>query len=142
MVESVITVPAAAAARAMPSSPSGCASFWNATGATSDGHREPRPVEVDRGVDGVDVHEHARDQLPLGERGDVAAQRALVPGAPGEVPERPGLEHLGGNALEVGDVEERTRGPTSCGCSGRLCAAAPYCDAGVGARASGSGRSG
>ena len=36
-VERHMIVPAAAAARAMPTSPSGCASRWNATGATSTG---------------------------------------------------------------------------------------------------------
>src|SRR5436190_2074204 len=37
MVESVITVPAAAAARAVAGSPSGWAIFWNAVGDTSNG---------------------------------------------------------------------------------------------------------
>ena len=37
IVESVMIVPAAAAARAIPHSPSGCAIFCNATGATITG---------------------------------------------------------------------------------------------------------
>ena len=39
-------VPAAAAARAMPGSPSGCASRWNAVGATSSGIETGVPSTV------------------------------------------------------------------------------------------------
>ncbi len=45
-VERHITVPAAAAARAIPGSPSGCASFWIAVGATRSGIDTSAPSTV------------------------------------------------------------------------------------------------
>ena len=45
-MDSTITVPAAAAARAIPGSPSGWAIRWNATGATSSGIDTSLPSTV------------------------------------------------------------------------------------------------
>ena len=89
-------MPAAAAARAIPTSPSGCATRWNATGAISTGIESSWPSTVVAVVQAADVDEHARPQLPAPERLDVVAQRQLVAGAAGEVAVRAGVEPLRG----------------------------------------------
>ena len=107
-------VPAAAAARAIATSPSGSTRRWKATGATSSGIEICVPSTVVAVLDLADVDEHARPQSPAREGSDVVAQRALVAGAAGEVAVHAGIELLGGQPLVVGDVDRvrRWHGPT------------------------------
>ena len=81
-------VPAAAAARAIPGSPSGCAMRCSAVGATSTGVATSVPSTVVAVVTSLDVDEHARAQAPARPGGDVLAQRVLVAGAARVVAER------------------------------------------------------
>ena len=73
-----MTVPAAAQARAVARSPSGCARRWNAVGATSTGSREPPAEERNAEVGSATSTQHARDQADTRERRLVRAQRDLV----------------------------------------------------------------
>ena len=110
-----ITVPAAAAARAMPGSPSGWAIRWKATGATSSGIETGVPSTVVSVVAALDVDQRARSQPPAREGLDVVAQRALVAGAAGEVAVGAGIEPLAREPLVVGDVAGLDRQPLGRG---------------------------
>ena len=89
----------------MPASPSGWASSWKATGATRIGISSWAAEDGRPGRDLGDVDQHPRPQFPALEGFRVPAQRALVSGAAGEIAVRPRLELLGGQPLEIGDVE-------------------------------------
>ena len=99
-------MPAAAAPRAIASSPSGCAMRWNAVGATSTGSEISRPEDGRRRRHLRDVDEHSRPQHPALERRAILAHRPLVAGPADDVAERGGVEPLLGRALVVPDVEE------------------------------------
>ena len=115
-----MTVPAAAAARAIATSPSGSTSRWKATGATSSGIETSAPSTVVARAHLADVDQHPRVQRVAAEGGDVLAQRALVAGAAGEVAVHAGLEPLGGEPLVVGDVDRLGRALTAATiCAGR-----------------------
>ncbi len=110
-------MPASAAARAIPISPSGSTRRWYATGATRTGADDRRAQDLGRGRYLTDVDQHPRPQPPARPGGDVVGQRQLVAGATGEVPEHPVVELGGGDPLEVGDVDQlglHARDPSRC----------------------------
>ena len=75
-------VPAAAAARAIPGSPSGCASLWIAVGATSSGIETGVPSTVVAVGDLGHVDEDARPELQRAPGLDVPGEGKLVPAPP------------------------------------------------------------
>ena len=99
-------VPAAAAPRAVASSPSGCAARWNAVGATSTGSA----ISVPSAVVAVDVSATSTSIRGRSTQRRNAArfsrERPLVVRAAGEVAERAGLELLLRRALVVPDVQQ------------------------------------
>ena len=101
-----MTVPAAAAARAIASSPSGCTVRWKAVGATNRGIELFVPSTVVSVVTSRDVDEHPRPQDPALERRPVLPQRPLVVRAAHDVAERAGVEPRLRGALVVPDVDE------------------------------------
>ena len=94
-------VPAAAAARAIATSPSGCATRWKATGATSTGSATSCPSTV------VAVEASATSTRTRGRRcqrrkaATLSASVSSSFGAAREVAERARLEQLGREALVV-----------------------------------------
>ena len=97
----IISAPAAAAPRAVATSPSGWASPWIAVGATATGERTGVPSSVVAGRHLGDAGQHARMELPVAPGGHVPLQQALVVGPARVV----GVGHLpdgvAGVALEV-----------------------------------------
>ena len=100
-----MTVPAAAAARAIPGSPSGCASLWIAVGATSSGIETGVPstvVAVETSATSTRTRGRSAQRAP---RLDVSRERELVAGAAGVVAEGARLEPFLREALEIGDAD-------------------------------------
>ena len=89
----------------MPASPSGCASCWNAVGATSSGIETGVPSTVVAVVTSETSTSTRGRSLQRAPGVDIAGESALVAGAAGEVAERARLEPLLGEALEVGDAD-------------------------------------
>ena len=80
----IMTVPAAAQARAVARSPSGCARRWKAVGATSTGIASRAAEQRDPELGSAAAAQHARDQADARERRLVGAQRDLVVRPAGE----------------------------------------------------------
>ena len=77
-VERHITVPAAAAARAIAGSPSGCDQALVGDRRDQDRHRDRPAQHLGRGRDLADVGQHPRPQPPAAPGVDVLPQRQLV----------------------------------------------------------------
>ncbi len=78
-------IPAAAAARAVASSASGCARTWTAIGAIASGQRGGLAEERRRRIDPRQVDQHARPEPPTTPRRLVLGEGDLVPRAAGDV---------------------------------------------------------
>ena len=105
IVERHISVPAAAAARAIAGSPSGWASLWNAVGATRSGIETGVPSTVVSVVTSETStstrgRRHRRSQAV-----EIRVERALVVGAAGVEAEGAGLEPRLRETFEVGDAD-------------------------------------
>ena len=100
-----MSVPAAAAARAIPGSPSGCASLWIAVGATRSGIETGVPSTVVAVVTSETSTSTRGRSVSARQAVDVAGEGELVAGAAGVVAEGAGLEPRLGETLEVGDAD-------------------------------------
>ena len=100
-------MPRAAAARAVASSPSGCARRCSAVGQMKSGVDQRRPEHLDRGVDHRGVGHDPRQEAPPGKRGAVVVQRPLVHGAADVIGEGARGQPFGSGALVVVQVQER-----------------------------------
>ena len=105
-----MSVPAAAAPRAIATSPSSCAICWNAIGATRAGIETGVPSTVVSRRDRRDVDENARPEPETRERLAVPAKRPLVARAADDVAPGLGRDGLLGQPLGVVDREELLHG--------------------------------
>ena len=109
-VERHMSVPAAAAPRAIATSPSSCAICWNAIGATSTGIDTGRAEHGRLGRHRRDVDEHARPEPKRENASRFQRSVRSSPAPPDDVAPRLGRDGLLGQALGVVDGEKLLHG--------------------------------